>query len=170
MRAIASTRNVTSCDPVTVRVVEGPSTGRVFRVPAGTWTIGRSAAASLVVDDPDIALHHACLTVQDDWVRVEAIAGEVHEIAAGSSETVVDVGGSRIAIERRSGAVATQSASNETISWQPPRWRLVILVFAAAVVASLLTGSPKYAIAALTMGSVTAFTWMSSSESRRPSA
>ena len=64
-------------DVLVVRITAGPDCRLVGAFETGRWTIGRSPAAHLRVDDPTVELHHVMIDADMDTVRVTQLAGQV---------------------------------------------------------------------------------------------
>jgi S-DNA-T family DNA segregation ATPase FtsK/SpoIIIE len=64
-------------DVFVVRITAGPDCRLVGAFETGRWTIGRSPAAHLRVDDPTVELHHVMIDADMDTVRVTQLAGQV---------------------------------------------------------------------------------------------
>ena len=64
-------------DVLVVRITAGPDCRLAGAFETGRWTIGRSPAAHLRVDDPTVELHHVMIDADIDTVRVTQLAGQV---------------------------------------------------------------------------------------------
>ena len=103
-------------DVLVVRITAGPDCRLVGAFETGRWTIGRSPAAHLRVDDPTVELHHvmidAEIDAEMDTVRVTQLAGQVPvrlgNVAILASTTVslptrIVMGTTELTIERPTG-------------------------------------------------------------------
>ncbi|QJY47937.1 FtsK/SpoIIIE domain-containing protein [Pseudonocardia broussonetiae] len=92
-----------------LRVVSGPSAGRSVALPEhGAVEIGRSSAAQLVLDDPDVSRRHAVVTTAGESVTLSDLGSNngvfvdgdarpsAHPLRTGE---VVQLGGSRLLLE-----------------------------------------------------------------------
>ena len=99
-------------DVLVVRITAGPDCRLVGAFETGRWTIGRSPAAHLRVDDPTVELHHVMIDADIDAVRVTQLAGQVPvrlgNVAILASTTVslptrIVMGSTELTIERPTG-------------------------------------------------------------------
>lgn len=91
-----SPRMATVGTRIKARVVAGPDAGRVRAMAAGSWVIGRSSSADLVLTDPGLSRRHARVTVTADAVHVADLGSSngtfVGAIPVGPRGRLVPVG------------------------------------------------------------------------------
>lgn len=96
---------------VSVDVLAGPDAGVSVALLPGSYSIGRSRASDVVLDDPTVSRSHLTVTVDDGWTVTvrpnETVANEVtvNDTVVDDGTVVVDddvvgVGGTRLAFRR----------------------------------------------------------------------
>ncbi len=140
----------------------GPSSGRRHPLHAGTWTIGRTGDADLVLDHADVSRAHARLRVDDHQAEIEdlgskngiRIAGRrvereplEHGVELEFGELVVAFEHPGIRLDRllvEHGELTVTRPRQASPAPPPPRPSLLVPLLAAGVFALLLAALLLY--------------------------
>lgn len=184
---------MTSPETISIHVCGGPSAGRSFALPLGTWMVGRSPTAALSLDDAGLAAYHASLTLRPDGFDATPAMGDVRVISRDRNVMVCLVGRSILRVARgsvaRSHGVTTTArrvrhrpprqpvpvlapptrleAPARPSPPRPPQWSTMVAGATVGLVVSLITGQPLIALFGVTALAVALITWTTARMSHR---